>query len=58
MRVFDRASQRLGIDHQPAVVRAHDPLHPHAARPAIDLDIGDFRDHGLPAERVGEARGR
>ena len=50
---FDRVTQRHGVDHQPAVVRAHQPLHPDMAGSAIHLDLGDLGDHGLIAEGVG-----
>ena len=49
---LDRVAQRLGVDDEPAVVRAHQSLHPHAARRAIHFDFRDFRDDGLVAERV------
>ncbi len=52
---FERAAHRLRIDHQPAIVRADDALHPDAAGAAIDLDLGDLRDDGLTAVGVGDA---
>jgi hypothetical protein len=52
---LDRAAQPLGIDHQPAVVRADKPLHPHVTGPAIHFDLGDLCDDGLVAERVRDS---
>ena len=52
---LDGAAQRLGVDHQSAVVRAHQPLHPDVAGLAIHLDLGDLRDDRLVAERVRDA---
>ena len=51
---FDRAPKRLGIDDQPAVVRAHQALDPDTAGAPIHLHLGDLRDDGLTAERVGD----
>ena len=51
---LDRPTQRLRVDDQPAVVRAHDPLHPHVARSTVHLDLGDLGDDRLAAEGVGE----
>ena len=45
----------LGVDHQPAVVRADQPLHPDVAGPAVHLDLGNLRDDRLAAEGVGDA---
>ena len=52
---LDGAAQRLRVDDQPAVVRAHQPLHPDVTGPAIHLDLGDLGDDGLAAEGVGDA---
>ena len=52
---FDRASQRLGVDYQPAVVRAHKPPHPNVASSAIHFDLGNLRNDRLATERVRDS---
>ena len=49
---LDGAAQPFGVDDQPAVVRADEPLHPNVTGSAIDLDLGDLCDDGLVAEGV------
>src|SRR4029450_12147446 len=54
---FDRAPQRLRIDDEPAVVRAHEPLHEDTAGAAIHLHFGDLCDHRLIAVAVRHPTG-
>ncbi len=41
-RAFDGVAQRLRVDHEPAVVRAYQPLGPDVAGLAVHLDLGDL----------------
>ena len=53
-RTFDGVAQRLRVDHQAAVVRAYQPLHPDVAGAAVHLDLGYLRGNGLSAECIRE----
>ena len=55
---FDGTAQRLGVDHQAAVVSNHGALDPDAPGLAIDLDFDELRDDRLIAVRVGDAAAR
>ena len=52
---FHGVTQALGIDHETAVMCAHQPLRPYMAGLAVHFDLGDLRDDGLAAERVCDA---
>ena len=56
--IFNRAAQSFRIDHQSAVMRANQSLHPHVARLSIHFDFGDLRDNGLAPERICESAAR
>ena len=51
---FHCRSDARGVDHETAVVCAHQPLDPHAAGAAIHLDIRDLSHDRLVAVRVGD----
>ncbi len=53
-RALHRVAQRLRIDHQSAVERADQPLHPDPPGAAVHLDLGDSRGNTLPAVRIRE----
>ena len=52
---LDRATERLGVDDQPAIVRAHQALHPDTAGAAVHFDLGDLRHNGLAPVRISHA---
>jgi len=55
---LDTAAQRLGIDHQTAVMRAHKALHPDVAGFPIHFDLGDHGHDRLTTVRVGDTSAR
>src|SRR5580704_5618229 len=57
-RALDGVAKRLRVDHEAAVVRAHQPLHPDVAGAAVHLDLGDLRGNGLSAECIRETAPR
>jgi hypothetical protein len=48
------APEPVGVDDQPAIVCHGEFACPHLAGAAVDLDLGDDRDHGTRALRVGD----
>ena len=49
---LDGAAQRFWIDHESAIVSAHQPLHPDVTGFSIHIDFSDDRQDGLATESV------
>src|SRR5690606_33977855 len=52
---LDRVAQTRGVHGEAAVVRADEALREHAARLAVDLDLGDDGDDRVAAVRIRDA---
>ena len=52
---LDAALEPIGVDDQPAIMRDGEFARPHLAGAAVDLDLGDDRDHCARALGVGDA---
>ncbi len=53
---FDGVMQAFRIDHQPAIVRAHDPPGPHMTGLSIHFDVGNLRLTEHRTQRCGSCR--
>src|SRR5262249_8386734 len=52
---LERLPQQIRRDHLAAIVRHVETARPGLAGDAVDLDLGDDGNAGLPAHRIGDA---